>query len=344
MKLSMIVPVYNTQDYLRECLDSLVAQTWADIEIICVDDGSTDASAQILGEYGRLDERIQIIRQENRGLSAARNAGLKAASGEYVGFVDSDDVLERTACERLVHEIWGKEPDLIVFGAKTIPETALSQDSWLSSALSPGDVMLRGEELRAVMMQPGAWPFVWRNCIRRSLLVSEGLLFDESVRYGEDTLFQMCLLPACSRISFISDRLYAYRKDRPGSLMEQLKQGVDRRAAFHVPLVERAADYWAKKGWMQRWGDVFLGWSLEFAAYDVTLARKEERRDYAQRMIQLWQTHGLMQTRRTACAQTFFLMVESQCGQARLRCALMKMIRNGMLKAISVYRSVRRIS
>lgn len=344
MKLSMIVPVYNTQDYLRECLDSLVHQTWTDIEIICVDDGSTDASAQILGEYGRFDDRIQIIRQENRGLSAARNAGLKAASGEYVGFVDSDDVLEETACERLVQEIWGKEPDLIIFGARTIPEEALSQDRWLSNVLSPTDVMLREGELRRVMMQSAAWPFVWRNCIRRSLLVSEGLLFDEDVRYGEDTLFQMCLLPACRRISFISDRLYAYRKDRPGSLMQQLKQGVDRRASFHVPLVERAAEYWARKGWMQRWGDVFLGWSLEFAAYDVTLARQDERRDYARRMIRLWQTHGLMKAGRTACAQTFLLMVESQCGHARLRCAVMKTIRNGMLKAISVYRSVRRIS
>lgn len=343
MKLSLIVPVYNTQDYLKECLDSLMAQTWRDVEIICVDDGSTDDSARILSEYGRFDDRIHIIRQENKGLSAARNAGLRAASGDYVGFVDSDDVLERTACERLAMEILGKEPDLIIFGAKTIPERALQEDRWLKSVLSPGDVMLRGDALREVMAQPGAWPFVWRNCIRRGLLLSEGLLFDESVRYGEDTLFQLCLLPACQRISMISDRLYAYRKGRPGSLMERLKQGVDKRASFHVPLVEKAALYWAQKGWMAAWGDVFLGWSLEFAAYDVTLAQPSERADYARRLMNLWQTYGLASVPRTACAQTFLLMVQSQCGHGRVQCALMKTMRRAILKAIGVYRSMKHL-
>ena len=259
MKLSLIVPVYNTRDYLGECLESLIGQTWRDIEIVCVNDGSTDDSARLLQEYARRDERISILTQENRGLSAARNAGLKAVHGEYVLFVDSDDRLNSMACERLVYEILGKEPDLIVFGANTIPPEVLSEDKWLGSVLSPGDVMVRSGALSEAMLQPGALPFVWRNCIRRSLLEREGLLFDESVRYGEDTLFQICLLPACQRISFISDRLYDYRKGRAGSLMAQLQQGRDKRASLHLLLVEKAADYWNKKGWMSRWGAVFMG-------------------------------------------------------------------------------------
>lgn len=344
MKLSLIVPVYNTRDYVSECLESLIGQTWRDIEIICVNDGSTDDSARILQEYAWRDERISILTQENRGLSAARNAGLRAARGEYVLFVDSDDRLEGTACERLVYEIVGKEPDLIVFGANTIPAAALEADKWLKAVLSPNDVMIRGGALHEVMLQPGAWPFVWRNCIRRGLLESEGLTFDESVRYGEDTLFQLCLLPACRRISFISDRLYDYRKGRAGSLMERLQQGWEKRASFHLPLVERAADYWRVKGWMTRWGEVFLGWSLEFVAYDVTRAEPEKRREYAERLLKLWHDNGLDAERRTRCGQTFELMVESVCGRHRVRSVLMRLTRNGMLRAIALYRRLKHIA
>ena len=101
MKLSLIVPVYNTRAYLEKCMESLLNQTWTDLEILCVNDGSTDYSGEILDKFARRDSRVQVISQENRGLSAARNAGLRRATGEYVCFVDSDDVLELDACRRL---------------------------------------------------------------------------------------------------------------------------------------------------------------------------------------------------------------------------------------------------
>ena len=223
MKISVIVPVYNTEAYLAECLDSLIHQTWTDLEIICVNDGSPDNSAAILAKYAEKDSRIRVITQKNGGLSSARNSGLRAATGEYVCFVDSDDRMEKIACERLAMEILGKQPDMIVFGANTIPEGALEQDPWLKFVLTPRDIMFRDGNLNELLLEPGVRPFVWRNCIRRSLLEAQQLAFDESVRYGEDTVFQLCLLPACRRVSFISDRLYDYRKDRPGSLMERLK-------------------------------------------------------------------------------------------------------------------------
>lgn len=93
-KVSIIVPVYNTEKYLRRCLDSIAAQTFADWECICVDDGSPDAAGAILDDYAAKDSRFVVIHQENGGVSRARNAGLDAACGEYVGFVDSDDWVE----------------------------------------------------------------------------------------------------------------------------------------------------------------------------------------------------------------------------------------------------------
>lgn len=341
MKISVIVPVYNTEAYLAECLDSLIHQTWTDLEIICVNDGSPDNSAAILAKYAEKDSRIRVITQKNGGLSSARNSGLRAATGEYVCFVDSDDRMEKIACERLAMEILGKQPDMIVFGANTIPEGALEQDPWLKFVLTPRDIMFRDGNLNELLLEPGVRPFVWRNCIRRSLLEAQQLAFDESVRYGEDTVFQLCLLPACQRVSFISDRLYDYRKDRPGSLMERLKQGRDKRAGYHLPLVETVAEYWKKKGWMREHGDAFYGWAMEFVAYDIVIAEKARRREYAERLLRLINENGLNRVAHTQCALTFQRMVESVCGRHRVNCFLRVQWRRCILLVVRVYRKVR---
>lgn len=101
VKISVIIPVYNVEKYLRECLDSVVNQTFKDIEIICVDDGSTDKSLEILQEYKRKDDRFVILQQRHSGAGAARNYGLKLAEGKYIQFLDSDDYFEPTLLEEL---------------------------------------------------------------------------------------------------------------------------------------------------------------------------------------------------------------------------------------------------
>ena len=100
-KVSIIVPVYNVASYLSKCLDSCINQTLYDIEIICVDDGSTDNSGELLDEYKAVDSRIQVIHKENGGLSSARNYGLDHANGDYIAFVDADDWIEENTFERL---------------------------------------------------------------------------------------------------------------------------------------------------------------------------------------------------------------------------------------------------
>ena len=99
--ISVIIPVYNVEKYLGRCLDSVVNQTFTDIEIICINDGSSDNSLEILKRYAQRDRRIKIFTQENSGLSASRNVGMKYASGDYIYFIDSDDYLVKTAFEEL---------------------------------------------------------------------------------------------------------------------------------------------------------------------------------------------------------------------------------------------------
>lgn len=122
-KVSVIIPVYNTEPYLYECLNSIINQTLKDIEIICVNDGSTDSSLNILEKYAEYDSRIVIFSQENKGQSVARNVGLSAASGEYVYFMDSDDVLSLNAMETLFNHATKDKTDIIYFGADVFYES-----------------------------------------------------------------------------------------------------------------------------------------------------------------------------------------------------------------------------
>lgn len=116
IKVSIIVPIYNVEKYLKRCLDSLVNQTLNDIEIICINDGSTDGSLEILNEYGRRDDRIVIINQENSGLSATRNKGIDIAKGQFIGFVDSDDWVSKDYFEKLYNSAIQNEAEIAVGG------------------------------------------------------------------------------------------------------------------------------------------------------------------------------------------------------------------------------------
>lgn len=118
MKLSVIVPVYNVESYIRRCLDSLISQTYRNLEIILVDDGSTDRSGLICDEYALLDSRVQVIHKANGGITSARKAGILQATGEYTTAVDSDDWIEEEACENMVMRIEEYHPDMLVLGYK----------------------------------------------------------------------------------------------------------------------------------------------------------------------------------------------------------------------------------
>ena len=121
-KVSVVIPVYNVADYLSRCLESLRCQTLLDIEIICVNDGSTDNSAEIIQEQMQIDSRIQLINKQNAGVAAARNTGIDAATGDMIVFLDPDDYLANNACERIYEERLNHYADVIVYGSIPFPE------------------------------------------------------------------------------------------------------------------------------------------------------------------------------------------------------------------------------
>ena len=138
-KISIVIPVYNVEEYLALSLASAMTQTYEDIEIVCVNDGSTDKSLEILEAAQAKDSRIQIITKRNGGLSSARNAGIDAAKGEYICFLDSDDLLEPEACETIIEVFDDTNADIVTYGATAYPE--FRGYTWLNEVLSPRDII-----------------------------------------------------------------------------------------------------------------------------------------------------------------------------------------------------------
>ena len=130
VKLSVIVPCYNVEEYLGECLDSIINQTFRDIEIVCINDGSTDNTLDILNSYAKKDDRIKIINQTNQGLSMSRNMGLKNVTGEYVTFIDSDDYFELTAFEETLKIVDKKSLDLLIFKLINFNDETHEKEEW----------------------------------------------------------------------------------------------------------------------------------------------------------------------------------------------------------------------
>ena len=223
-KVSIIVPVYNVERYLRQCLDSLVDQTYQNIEIICVDDGSTDASSEILTEYALKNSKVRVIRQENSGLSVARNVGFSFATGEYVMYVDSDDWIDVCACEKAVFKAEEHAADLVMwpyireFPNRSAPKVIFSEEKTFHAAecreLQRRMVGLLGTEL-AHPENADALCTVWGKLYLRELIAQNDIHFTDLQRIGtyEDGLFNLHYLAHVKNATYIPDYLSHYRKN-----------------------------------------------------------------------------------------------------------------------------------
>ena len=223
-KVSIIVPVYNVERYLRQCLDSLVNQTYQNIEIICVDDGSTDASSEILTEYALKNSKVRVIRQENSGLSVARNVGFSFATGEYVMYVDSDDWIDVRTCEKAVFKAEEHAADLVMwpyireFPNRSAPKVIFSEEKTFHAAecreLQRRMVGLLGTEL-AHPENADALCTVWGKLYLRELIAQNDIHFTDLQRIGtyEDGLFNLHYLAHVKNATYIPDYLSHYRKN-----------------------------------------------------------------------------------------------------------------------------------
>lgn len=293
-RISIIIPTYNVEQYLPFCLESVINQTLIDIEIICIDDGSTDRSGQIADQYARIDNRIHVVHQANKGLSGARNTGMMVAKGQWLLFLDSDDMLMPNACERVWMETMEGATDIIIFGTKIVPEYPPAPP-WLSWILSVDTKRYNSFSPEILFRNRGSKPFVWRQSYRSAFIKEHELSFDENVKYGEDTIFQFSCFPLARHFSFIGDQLYVYRWFREGSLMAEELKNLDKKTQDHLLISERVAKVWDERGWISHYGVMFLDWLLEFTVHELLMNNSEHNKEYAKRIMNSIKQYGLME-------------------------------------------------
>lgn len=220
--ISVIIPVYNVENYLNECLDSVYNQKFKDIEIICVNDGSTDNSLEILQNYAKKDSRIKIITQENHGLGHARNTGLKHATGEYVLFVDSDDILCENALEELYNHVSLNDSDVVIFNFFRYNGNVYAPTGIFSDNISEKGNMIDYTKctfdykaIKEYVMYD--YFAVWFKMYKKEFLDKYELIFPVGIAY-EDVLFQVKSFIYADKISFLPKHLYSYRTANSNSL------------------------------------------------------------------------------------------------------------------------------
>lgn len=207
-KVSVIIPIYNVEEYLPQCLNSVINQTFQDIEVICINDGSTDGSGQILEQYASQDSRIKVINQENLGVSVARNVGIDTATGEYLSFIDGDDWLDIEAYQNLVACLT-PQTDILFFNNRcACVDGSLHKNNKKIDISKVADFEYRIQKLCSG---------VTNSIVRKSLIEKYGVRFSKSVCFGEDGLFMMELMLHNPYVSFNDGCYYNYRFARPNS-------------------------------------------------------------------------------------------------------------------------------
>lgn len=206
-KVSIIVPVYKVERELDRCVQSLFKQTYKNLEIILVDDGSPDQCPKLCENYAEMDKRVKVIHKENGGLSDARNAGLKQASGEYILYVDSDDYIDLDACERFIKAADNQKIDIIVGNA--IMEKPDGKEMMIHSAIPTGIIYTAKQFIMSAVNAYQWYAPAWLNMYRREFLLDNQLYFKRGIYFEDVQMLPRVFLPA-KKITCVDGTFYHY--------------------------------------------------------------------------------------------------------------------------------------
>lgn len=284
-KVSVIIPVYNAEKFLRQCLDSVVKQTLREFEVICVDDGSTDHSLKILNDYRALDDRVRVFTQTNQGAAVARNLGIEKANGEYLLFLDSDDFFEKTLLEEIYVAGAEVNADIVLFAAKQFNHKVKKSENmpWtLKTELLPDRVFAAAEIADRIFQV--TTPSPWTKLFRKEFILNNGLQY-QNLKNANDLSFVYTALFLAQKIRWLDRPLVNYRINQGDSTqdkkkkypkefyfaLKKLKQELENRELFDKfsnSFVEVAEEN--------------IQWNLKNIPYDIV--SKEERQEIYQEL------------------------------------------------------------
>lgn len=279
--VSVVVPIYNVEKYLRKCIESLLNQTLCEIEIILVNDGSTDQCGAICHGYAEMDKRIQVIDKNNGGISSARNVGLAAAKGEYVSFVDSDDWIDSEMLETLVNSAKAKQADITICGYKNVFEdgSVISKVQMNETVFNLSQSGVQNYILGPYLTFQHAYS-TWNKLYKRELIENNKLKFFEGQNYAEDMFFNLYAICHAEKIYVIPHEFYNYMY-RDKSLSRSFPEDILVRL---VDMTERFEKYLAKIN--KNLGNVcsVICW-IEIIAVISELVKYEEHRSINKKLI-----------------------------------------------------------
>lgn len=255
--ISIIVPVYNASSYLRRCVDSILSQSYADFELLLINDGSTDCSKCICDEYATKDVRIRVFHRANGGVSSARNYGIEHATGEWITFIDSDDWVKPEYLSHLIEEST-PDYDLIVGGYVDEEKVYLIEES----IYEVGNFI----DLIGRHRGGGALRTVWGKLFKKSIIRDECLRFDDAIRAGEDSIFVLQYLYFCNKVKLIGRCDYNYRSNNGANTfgkkydmtigeidhaLQQMVKTIDRLSCKCKVFIDPFLDIWIFTGMFQ---------------------------------------------------------------------------------------------
>lgn len=242
-KISVVVPCYNAEKYIERCLESLLAQTYPELEIILVNDGSTDHTKEIVTPFLEHD-CIRYIEQKNAGESAARNAGIAVATGEYIGFVDADDYVLPQMYEKLYSAITETEADMAACNFNLVYDDQSADDKKMYAYMPSGLIDIKEDVYRywtSVCAAPRPNNYVWTRLYRRDILLKTGVRFEKYL-HSADTLFNFKLLPYLKKAVFVPEGLYNYVQREGSGIHTIAKKG--NIASLYADTFQALADYY----------------------------------------------------------------------------------------------------
>lgn len=218
--ISVIVPVYNVENYLDKCLGSIASQTVTDLEVILVDDGSSDMSGMICDAWAKKDARFRVMHRQNNGVSSARNAALQAAKGDFIAFVDADDYINKDMFRLLLNAL-AEDADIAVCGFNTVEQGTVSQ------VLCDEKMCVNSAQAARLCIQKGEWGLViWNKLFRRSVVFSgaESVRFPEDIFIGEDALWLIEVCCRSQKAVYVPEACYYYIKRQNSAVYKSKRE------------------------------------------------------------------------------------------------------------------------
>ncbi|MGM9737050.1 MAG: glycosyltransferase family 2 protein [Candidatus Cryptobacteroides sp.] len=279
--ISIIVPVYNSASFLDKCISSVVSQTSRDIEILLIDDGSTDGSGEICESWSKIDSRINVIHQDNSGVSAARNRGIEAARGEFIMFLDSDDAICPDSCYRL--ETYQKEhnSDCVVFGA--------FQDSgtvWMLQNEIEYNCLFDFQKDFVRLLETELLSPVWNKLYKKDYIKHK---FIESMSFGEDLVFCLDYISQCNKINFVPWSCYLHNNLNEYSITHTFRiNQINDIEQWRTSILDFAENNDCSEGLFSKYVKDVMLWLKRF------YASNEYKRRFKKKFIKQWYEHSYL--------------------------------------------------